>query len=105
MEIGAIADASRVRKINSVKVSNEIQQIELDSAVHVTSSGYSIAERTCAALTAKYGDVGAEREPISYNGYKLDRNRERVTIKLSLPQKIVEAAREHAPELIDGDIK
>ena len=66
------------------------------------SSGYTIAERTCAALSTKYGDVGATREPESHAGFKITRHRERGTITLSLPQKVVEAAREHLPELIEG---
>lgn len=66
------------------------------------SSGYSISERTCAALSAKYGDVGAIREPTSYAGIKITRDREAGTIKLSLPQKVVEAVREHLPELLEG---
>ena len=66
------------------------------------SSGHAISERTCAALSELYGDVGAAREPTSYVGYRLQRDREAGTINLSLEQKIVEAAREHMPELLEG---
>ena len=63
------------------------------------SSSYAIAERTCALLSAKYGDVKATREPDSFAGFSISRavpNR----IHLSMPQKVVEAAREHMPELL-----
>jgi hypothetical protein len=68
-----------------------------------TSSGYSIAERTCAHLSAKYGDVGAKPEPTSYAGWAIKRDRAAGTINLTLEQKIVEAAREHCPELLSGE--
>ena len=67
------------------------------------SSTYAIAERTCAELSRLYGDVGAVREPTSYVGYHLTRDREAGTLCLSLEQKIVEAARAHMPALLDGD--
>ena len=66
------------------------------------SSGYAISERTCAALSELYGDVGAAREPTSYVGYRMHRDRAAGTITLSLEQKVVEAAREHMPELLEG---
>ena len=67
-----------------------------------TSSGYAISERTVQLLTEKYGDVGPVKEPSSYAGYKLRRDRKRRTINMSMPQKIVEAAREHLSELLTG---
>ena len=66
------------------------------------SSNYAIAERTCAELSRLYGDVGAVREPTSYVGYHITRDRAAGTLRLTLEQKIVEAARAHMPELLDG---
>ena len=66
------------------------------------SSGYSIAEITVAALAAKFGDLRPEREPTSYSGFRIERDRTRCALTMSLPQKIVEAAREHAPDLLNG---
>jgi hypothetical protein len=65
-----------------------------------SSSAYSISERTIALLSEKYGDLRPEREPTSYAGFKIDRDRARRSLTLSMPQKIIEAAREHAPELL-----
>ena len=41
--------------------------------------------------------------PTSFAGFKLERDRERRTLTLSMPQKIVEAAREHMPELLRSE--
>ena len=64
------------------------------------SSNYAIAERTCAELSRLYGDVGAVREPTSYVGYHITRDRAAGTLRLTLEQKVVEAARAHMPELL-----
>lgn len=67
------------------------------------TSGYSISERTVALLSAKYGDLRPVREPTSYAGMAIARDRAQGTLQLTLPQKIVEAAREHYPELLSGE--
>ena len=67
------------------------------------SSGYAISERTVALLSAKYGDLRPEREPTSYAGMVISRDGSAGTLRLSMPQKIIEAAREHYPELLSGE--
>ena len=66
-----------------------------------SSSGYSIADKTCRLLSQRYGDVKAVREPDSFAGFSVTRPAPS-KITLSMPQKIIEAAREHMPELIEG---
>ena len=44
-----------------------------------------------------------EREPTSYAGVMLTRDEAAGTLRLSMPQKIIEAAREHYPELLSGE--
>ena len=65
------------------------------------SSGYSISERTVAALSATYGDLRPQREPTSFAGYSVRYHHGRISI--SVPQKITEAARTHLPGLLDDD--
>ena len=65
-------------------------------------SGRSIANRTITALTEKFGKVTSEHEPTAFAGYKIQRDRARRALTISMPQKIVEAVREHLPELLDG---
>ena len=65
------------------------------------SSGYSIAEHTCKLLSDKYGDVKPCRNPTSFAGFSISPGAHG-GIKLTMPQKIIEAAREHLPELLDG---
>ena len=65
-------------------------------------SGYSIADATIAALRSKYGKVSAEHEPSHFVGYKIERDRPRRTLRLSMPQKIEEAINTYFPELADG---
>lgn len=66
-------------------------------------SGYSIAERTISKLTERYGDLRPEREPSSYAGLVLRRDRQARQMQLTMPQKAIEAAREHYPELLSSD--
>ena len=67
------------------------------------SSGYSIADRTIKLLSGAYGNLTFEHEPDSFAGYKLNRKRTAGTIQLTMEQKVIEAAREHMPELLSGD--
>ena len=66
------------------------------------AKGTAIADATIAALRERFGEVKAEHEPTSFAGYRIARDREAGTLTISMPQKAVEAAREHAPTLIDG---
>jgi hypothetical protein len=66
------------------------------------SSDGAIALRTCALLSEKYGDVRTEREPTSFKGFSIYRDRPGLLLRLTLPQKIIETAREHMPALLDG---
>ena len=64
------------------------------------SGSWAIAERTCKLLTAKYGDVRPERTPTSFAGYSITHGDASIT--LSMSQKVIEAAREHLPELLSA---
>ena len=55
MEIGAISDTAKVRKVNSVKISKEIKQIELDSAVHVTVKLGTVEEMYYRYVRERHG--------------------------------------------------
>ena len=55
MEIGAIADTAKIRKINPVKISKEIKQIELDSAVHVTVKLGTVEEMYYRYVRERHG--------------------------------------------------
>jgi hypothetical protein len=67
------------------------------------SQGYSIADKTIVALKAAFGgEVQSEHEPTSFAGYKVTRDMQARTLNLSMPQKVTEAARAHAPVLLDG---
>ena len=66
-----------------------------------SSSNFSISEKLIAQLSDRYGDLRAERKPTSFAGYSLTYN-EDGSLCLSMPQKIIEAAREHLPSLIEG---
>ena len=72
-----------------------------DFLVSEDSAGGEIAERTLALMRAKYGDVTSELHPTSFYGCKLEYGADG-SITISLPQKIVEAVREHVPALLDG---
>ncbi|EOD17007.1 hypothetical protein EMIHUDRAFT_118788 [Emiliania huxleyi CCMP1516] len=67
-------------------------------------NGTTITDATIAALKAAFNDeVKVDYSPTSFAGFKLERDRERRTLTLSMPQKIIEAAREHMPELLRGE--
>jgi hypothetical protein len=63
---------------------------------------YQLADATLKLFRARFGDVTAEREPQSFVGYRVSRDRQRRALTLSMPQKVVEATREHLPELISA---
>jgi hypothetical protein len=65
------------------------------------SSGYSITDRTIALLEASYGTISHEREPTSFTGFTIRRERARRLIQLTVQQKINEAVLEFIPELRD----
>ena len=67
-------------------------------------NGTAATDATIAALKAAFdGEVKVDYSPTSFAGLKLERDRERRTLTLSMPQKIIEAAREHMPELLRGE--
>ena len=72
-----------------------------DFLITESSPDADTAERTIALMCAKYGEVTAERQPKSFYGCKLAYGDDG-SITISLPQKIIEAAREHLPGLIEG---
>ena len=56
-------------------------------------------DATLEALKAAFdGDVKYEKEPTSFAGYKIARDRSRRALTLSMPEKAIEAARNHLPE-------
>ena len=74
----------------------------VDDILISEAAGYDIAEKTIAALRSCFGSVTSEREPTSFVGYKLQRDRAARTLTISMPQKIIEACGEHLPQIIDG---
>jgi len=65
----------------------------------------AIAMRTCTLLSEKYNNMRMERErePTSFKGFfSICRDRAGRQLRLTLPNKITEAAREHLPALLDG---
>ena len=74
----------------------------VDDILISEAAGYDIAEKTIAALRSCFGNVTSEREPTSFVGYKLQRDRAARTLTISMPQKIIEACGEHLPQIIDG---
>lgn len=64
-------------------------------------SSCAITNRTISMLKAKFGKVTHEERPTSFAGYKLTWHADG-SISLSMEQKIVEAARKHIPEVIEG---
>ena len=76
--------------------------VVVDDLLFSEKEGYEIANATVAYLRAKYGKVTSEREPSSFVGYKLERDRAARTLTISMPQKVTEAAREHLPSLLEG---
>ena len=65
----------------------------------------SIALATCRALKDKFQELSMAVEPDSFAGYKVARDRKARTLTLSMPQKIIEAAREHLPQMFEGGEK
>ena len=63
-------------------------------------SNYSICEALASLLTKRYGDCKQEREPTSFKGSSIKRDRPARQLQLTFPQKIIEAAREHLPALL-----
>ena len=61
-----------------------------------------IAERTIAALRAKYGTVTSETEPTSFVGKKLDRDWATAALTISMPRTIEAFVDEHYPEFKEG---
>ena len=72
----------------------------VDDMLFSESGSWAIAERTCKLLTAKYGDVRPERTPTSFAGYSITHGDASIT--LSMSHKVIEAAREHLPELLSA---
>jgi hypothetical protein len=66
------------------------------------SAKHSISDATIKLLRKRFGDVTAEREPASFVGYKITRDRQRRALTINMPQKVIEATREHLPQLVDN---
>ena len=67
-----------------------------------SSKAAPISTKTIAALAVLYGDLRPEQEPSSFAGYRVARTADALTI--SMPQKAIEAATEHVPELTTSDL-
>jgi len=61
----------------------------------------SLTKALCKSLSKTYGDVRYDANPTSFKGYKIERDRPGRRIKLTFPQKILEAVREHLPDLLE----
>ena len=65
-----------------------------------------MSRKLCSLLSAEYGNVHYDTNPSSFKGYKFHRDRGGKLLQLTFPQKIVEAARAHLPELLKpGEVK
>ena len=61
------------------------------------------AQATVTALKAKYdGQVTHEEDPQAFAGYKLERGPQREWLKISQPQKIIDAVTTHVPWIRDA---
>jgi hypothetical protein len=69
----------------------------VDDILLSEADGTSVTERTLAVLREKYGEVAFEREPTSFAGMKVERDRGNRAITLSMCQKIEELFHLHAP--------
>lgn len=65
------------------------------------SFGYDVAEATVQALIVRFKEVTHEREPSNFIGYKIDRDRERRALTLSMPQKIEDAVQKYLPDSVN----
>ena len=59
-----------------------------------------ITESTFTALIDKYKDVTIHRYPKSLAGYKIDHSADLKSLRISQPQKVLDAVMEHMPHLI-----
>ena len=76
-----------------------------DFLISEPTGSYRIADETIRLLTAAFGGVTSEREPRAYTGYKIERDRKRKLVTLSMPQKIEEAVNEYYPELLSKETR
>ena len=65
-----------------------------------SESNYAICDALAAVITKKYGDCKLEREITSFKGFSIKRDRAARQLQLTFRQKIIEAAREHLPTLL-----
>ena len=71
----------------------------------IAESNTDITDATLAKLKEQFEELAVQRNPDSFSGYKVSRDRKTRAITLSMPQKIIEATRTHLPEALDGEGK
>jgi hypothetical protein len=71
----------------------------------IAESNTNITDATLAKLKEQFEELAVQRNPDSFSGYKVSRDRKTRAITLSMPQKIIEATRTHLPEALDGEGK
>ena len=71
----------------------------------IAGKGTEIGLATCRALKEKFRELTMQIEPDSFAGYKLARDRANHAVTLSMPRKIIEAARTHLPQVFEGGAK
>ena len=71
----------------------------------IAGQGTEVAQATCRALKDKFKELSTQNEPDSFAGYKVARDRAKRAITLSMPQKIIEAARTHLPQVFESEAK
>ena len=71
----------------------------------IKEHGREVSHATLRILKEKFKELAVQDEPESFAGYKVVRDRTRRTLTLSMPQKIIEAARAHLPDIFDPEVK
>ena len=73
-----------------------------DILIMETKGSKAAVDRLYSQLTRRYGKVKIERDPTSFVGYTILRDRERRALTVTMASPIAAAAKEHIPEYVDG---
>ena len=68
----------------------------------IAEKGSAITDATIQELRKEFKDLSVQRDPSSFSGFKITRNRSTKSLTISMPQKIVEATRRYLPEAFEG---
>ena len=77
-----------------------------DILIAETGDSYDSADLALTQLQGRYGEVKSQREPDSFVGYTILRDRERRALTINMAEKIEATAKEHIPEYLEhGSLK